>query len=456
VKSKKDISKSSTALAYAMQQTYSTAGTLTETKSVAAGVDQYQRTLTRSVGLWKPGQGRKPQQPYTNTEAMLHVPRGTVNAYVKSGSREYRMSFSGAIGMTFIQGFDGSMVPSAFGGSVKSFPMFHHKGVNPDLLSQAEVKCYNKLDQFSPEREQKVDVSVAVGERRETARLLKDCALGILNLAKVVSGFSSRSGRWEFGLADAMRESFGVNVHPAELRRRYRRRLQKLSGPRKSEILKGALTASLVADLWLTYKLAYTPLMSELGNAISAVTQKVADRDAYTYTVSARHYVQRGSMATRPIDYRSSGVQEFYVTELHGYTVTFVAAPSKRDMDRMAQLGLDNPLATAYELTTLSFVLDYFVNLGNFLEALNVPKRFEFIDGSWTQRIVRQYSTVFIGPEAKARGHASLDHTQRKVYSTFPVPIPPLSLSDRDLTAAQFLTLASLAVVKIRKLFGGG
>lgn len=419
------------------------------------GTDFYRRVLTRSTGVWKAGQGRKPEQPYQNTTAQYFTPQGVVIAYERNtGYGEHKHTFTGRIGQGFTLGFQGSMVPAHHGGSVASFPAYDAEGVNPDLLSQAEVKALNKLDQFSFEKgDASVDFAVAAGERRETARLLASASLGVLNLARAVSGFSGRGLQWEFGVANVIRDAFGVNVSPARLARKYARRRENLrKRTLRGEMTKGAATASLMADVWLTYRLGVTPLMSELDGLYNISQQKAYQRDNWSFRVSARHYVERAGVQKRGIDYKNSGFQELYVSELHGYTCTLVAAPVKKELDRLAQFGLDNLPGTIWELTTFSFVVDYFVNVGDFLSSLNVRKRFEFIDGSWTQRIVRQYSTVLSGPGTMARGFCSFDHTKRHVYTTFPVPMPPLSLSGEDLTIKRFLTMASLSIVKLRKL----
>lgn len=415
-----------------------------------SGTDRYSRVLTRSTGLWKPGEGRKPEQPYQNTQSQLKNPWGSVKVF-ETATTWHRMD--GTL-PNFFGGLRGGMNPASYGGSVKSFPMHDFTGVNPDLLSQAEVKAYLKLDGLSPEKGfGSVDLAVAMGERRETGELLHRAAVGVLNLARAVSGFSGRGRQWQFGVSEVLKDAFGVNVHPAQLARKYARRRRRLKERTLAgEITAGVAASTLMADMWLTYRLSVTPLMSEIGNAIDMVTNEVANQDGWCFRVSARHYVDKGGHVSLDIDRFHSGKQEFFVQELHGYTVTFVAAPTKRELDRLARLGLDNPASTAWELTKLSFVLDYFVSVGDFLEAINVPKRYEFIDGSWTQRIKRSYSVKIFGPESKGWGLATLDHTKRNVYSKFPVPIPPLSLNSKDVSLAKVLTMTSLVVVKIRNL----
>lgn len=411
------------------------------------------RVLTRSTGKWKPGDGRKPEQAYQNTQIFYRTPHGNVVAYERNrGYGEHRHVFKGFVGLSFQEGFQGSLVPAHHGGSVASFPDISFLGVDPDLLSQAEVKCYNKLDDL-PRGKARFDAAVAAGERRETARMLASAVVGTLNLGRAVSGFSGRGRQWEWGVAEVLRDAFGVNVHPARLRRKYQKRLEKLrKSTLRGEISRGVATSSLMADIWLTYRLGVTPLMSELDGLYNIVKHQPADPSNFTFKVTARHYRERSSSQSRGLDYKSSGRQEFFATELHGYTVTLVAAPTVAVQDTLTQFGLDNLPGTIWELTTLSFVFDYFVNVGNFLQALNVPRRFKFVDGSWTQRIVRQYSTVLSGPGTKARGVATCDHTRRYVYDKFPVPIPPLSLNGEDLTAKRFITMAALAMVKLRKL----
>lgn len=416
------------------------------------------RKLTRSVGVWKAGDGRKPEQPYENTTYVYRTLNGTVRCrypelYNPKGA-EY--VWTGAINSSLpSNGFYSGMSPSGMGGSVKSFPEGASTGVNPDMLSQAEVKAYQKLDSFSPEKgDASVDFAVAAGERRETGRLLVGATNGLWQLAKAVAaGFDNP--RDVDGIHHVLSQVFGARPNAKskrQLKRMIEERRVRLKRSGWNQALKGALISSLVADVWLMHRLAVTPLLSELEGSLNVLRQKVGLRDNWVFKVTARHYVNRSSVATKPTDTFNSGVQSFSCMELHGYTVTFVAAPLQGDVDRMAQLGLDNPLATLWELATLSFVVDYFISVGNYLEALNVPKRFEWVDGSWCQRIVRLYGNLLTGDGTKASGLVSLDHTKRVVYKTFPVPIPPLSLSGKDITLNRFLTMAALAVAKTRKL----
>lgn len=416
------------------------------------------RKLIRSVGVWKAGDGRKPEQPYVNTKHTYRQINGTVRCRAPElyNPKGALYIFTGAINSSLpSNGFYPGMSPSGMGGSVKSFPDWPSVGVNPDMLSQAEVKAYKKLDTFSLEKgDASVDFAVAAGERRETGRLLAGAAQGVLTLAKTVAaGFDNP--RDVDSITNVLSQVFGAKPtakSKRQLKRMIAERRARLKRSGFNQVLKGVLISSLVADVWLMHRLAVTPLLSELEGSLNILHQKVGLRDNWVYKVTARHYVNRSSVATKPIDTFNSGVQSFSCMELHGYTVTLVAAPLQGDIDRMAQLGLDNPLATLWELATLTFVVDYFVSVGDYLEALNVPKRFEFIDGSWCQRIVRLYGNLLVGDGTKASGVCSTDHTKRVVYQTFPVPIPPLSLSGKDITLNRFLTMAALAVAKTRKL----
>jgi hypothetical protein len=54
-----------------------------------------------------------------------------------------------------------------------------------------------------------------------------------------------------------------------------------------------------------------------------------------------------------------------------------------KELNTLGKLGLTNPLSAAWNLATLSFVVDWFIPIGDYLDALDVPMRFEHVGGAW-------------------------------------------------------------------------
>lgn len=67
------------------------------------------------------------------------------------------------------------------------------------------------------------------------------------------------------------------------------------------------------------------------------------------------------------------------------------------------QLGLANPLATAWELVSYSFVVDWFVPIGPVLNALSARAGLIFVDGSKSNRVTgyATYTNRYTGVDSK-------------------------------------------------------
>lgn len=118
----------------------------------------------------------------------------------------------------------------------------------------------------------------------------------------------------------------------------------------------------LVTQRWLEYRYGWTPLISDVNNAISAIEKK-------------RPALQTG---------RASSVQEF--TETHHYDISqawqdihvteFLAGSYTARGLGLARAMTDlpvavDPLVTAYELVPFSFVLDWFIDVGSWIQAVS-------------------------------------------------------------------------------------
>jgi hypothetical protein len=145
------------------------------------------------------------------------------------------------------------------------------------------------------------------------------------------------------------------------------------------------------------------------------------------------------------------------VSELSGYTVTLIAVPHQTALADLSRLGLTNLPALAWELTPASFIVDYFYAFGPWLQSLKIPERFVWQDGSYTHRVRRIVTTTYSGAPSVVKlspGVTTLDYTKRSVYTTWPTPIPPLSLKGTVLSDKQTVNTGLVAIAKVRALLG--
>lgn len=143
--------------------------------------------------------------------------------------------------------------------------------------------------------------------------------------------------------------------------------------------------------------------------------------------------------------------------------------------DTLVQLGshgLTNPLALAWELFPMSFVINWFLPIGNFLAGLSTPFGMEFRDGymtkyvEWTAKTTGTVSDALYHCSqndrefhyiAGAMGHKyGLDYAHTEWLECFerqlmPFPPPPVPYWDPQLNLSQIgaiLTLMTAIAVK--------
>lgn len=117
------------------------------------------------------------------------------------------------------------------------------------------------------------------------------------------------------------------------------------------------------------------------------------------------------------------------------------------------RLGLTNPVSLMYLLTPLSFVLDWFVHLGNFLQALLPPLGLVFKHG-YMSKYMRIDATIYknypiAGPNQKVLAGSGWmarwlsNGFERSLYFAFPVPSPYIDLGTN---VSQVLSIIALMV----------
>lgn len=359
----------------------------------------------------------------------------------------------------YSQLWEGSLGSGAYGndGGTTQFGMGYPYGVNrhspgvapsvnPDLLSQAEVKALNKLRDKTDAAD--LDVGLWYAERRETAELFRDGAVGFLNLARAISQKDYKKS------AQVLKDAFGVSATPSGERARQRRVEKWLKKELKKTPSLAQLTYKSVENAWLGYNLGLSPLLDDLQGAHQALLRGTLPERMVIKSVS-RHGVQEQGQDVQKFGSVMPWQVETTLSHQHGYTVTLKASPLITEIARLQRLGLTNPLGTLYQATRLTFILDYFLKFGQYLEALNVPLGFMWVEGSWTHRIVTNvtFTCRSYGGNV-AKGRWTRNHCQRKLYTNFPVPIPPLSLSGKDLTAKQATNTGVIALKSLRELVG--
>lgn len=172
------------------------------------------------------------------------------------------------------------------------------------------------------------------------------------------------------------------------------------------------------ADLYLQYKYGWKPLMQDIYGSAELLQEQVKTAFIISgYGKSASDQVQAISSdgVTRSgYGYRQCRVKLFGL--LDDYTL--------RLGDR---LGISNPLSLAWDLIPYSFVVDWFIPVGNVLEAMQPPAGVKFLGGCATTKGEIQFSctsnphpsmSMLVEPRKSHKLHS----VRRRAYGSWPKP----------------------------------
>lgn len=205
------------------------------------------------------------------------------------------------------------------------------------------------------------------------------------------------------------------------------------------------------AGRWLEVQFGWTPLISDIKGLFELSQSKLKTNkmiiSAERNLVSSYSNENICSLPTQ----RYSDSQALF-TGTRGVAVKLYATVRDEDIANLTSLGLTDPLQVAWALVPFSFLVDWALPIGSFLEALGATKgltfqsgtRTEFINGSL--KITANYTTTTEKGDGLWEKNGQLLCVRRSVYTGFPAPLPyaksPLSTSHIVSALALFRTIA--------------
>lgn len=279
------------------------------------------------------------------------------------------------------------------------FPEVEFPSIAIPSFTALSLKANSKM--LSKLKDQSINVAVALAEGKQSVNT-------IVNTAKklAAAGVAARQGNWRLA-AQALGEGESLTN---------RKRL----GKHRS-----------LAGNWLELQYGWMPLLSDIYGAAEQLAK-------YSY-VPIRVKQTAVSKADR------TEKEEFERYLQHGYTTIDTVQAVKlvvwfthtgSNIELPAALGLTNPLSVAWELVPYSFVVDWFLPVGNYLNNLDSTLGLVFVKGcethfakvTGTRKVVgytgMDGSTVVerAGTQACVREKV---FCQRKVMASFPSNIFP-------------------------------
>jgi len=198
---------------------------------------------------------------------------------------------------------------------------------NTSLSNQALISARQNL------KGMKVNLGVAFGERNQTARLIGDTA------TRMAKSFSSlKRGR----IREAMRH-LGISGQ--------KRQPRGANAPQK----------------WLELQYGWKPLLSDIYGASSALE----GREKSDWRVTAKATRSQLIEEDRWFDPTGPGLGRCRASAKCSAFVRIDALPQNEATISLASLGVTNPLSVAWELVPFSFVVDWMIPIGDWLDSLD-------------------------------------------------------------------------------------
>lgn len=215
-----------------------------------------------------------------------------------------------------------------------------------------------------------------------------------------------------------------------------------------------------IASVYLQYVYGWIPLMSDI-HGIMEMMKGSANRPLLLHgrgvsyqqaqsPVSSRYYFsEKTRINLGPMEVRGK-----VKCNLWGRI-----DPNHTTLRTINQLGLLNPLSLAYDLTPWSFVVDWFVPVGNVLAAMSAPAGLTFVDGSVSGRWSMngpyeedrdRFTVTSVQSNVLATGIANHESWRRDSLSNW--PLPGLWINSNPFAGDRPLKALALAVTNLRRL----
>lgn len=268
------------------------------------------------------------------------------------------------------------------------------------LRNAALIKVRNKL------KTQSVDLGVAFGERKRTMGLVGDTATRIGKSFRYLSRGQTRKAMDELGISSRRGQPRGGNV------------------PNK----------------WLELQYGWNPLLSDVYGACDGL----ANRNRDDWRVTAKATASATRVYTKGVDKTSPYGRSVVTTVKRSAFARLDVVPSNEVLISLSSLGVLNPLTLAWELLPYSFVVDWFLPVGNWLDSLDASIGYScrgysnsFLVRSEAKVIpagpYRYGSNNWLSEQSWTGGVKRITYLDRQVSTSIPFPSFPRFKDPRSL-----------------------
>nr|UJQ85902.1 MAG: putative maturation/attachment protein [Leviviridae sp.] len=255
-----------------------------------------------------------------------------------------------------------------------------------NLMARSDTEALVKL------KDMKVNYGEALAEARSTIRHLSNSVSQLARAFKF-----ARSGQWH--------------------------RVAKELNLRKDQILTGKSPA----NRWLEYQYGWMPLMGDIKGTIDLLNEGFRSKG---YTFSVVRQVQSEGL---PLSLTSHDANTDYSGTSRYISKTKMYCKIRNEtLASLTRIGLADPLQVAWAVVPFSFVVDWFLPVGSYLEALSATHGVDFLSGTRVSRVEFDFiassqpplnQTNVVSREGSFRSRHYGVATHRDVLVSFPLPM---------------------------------
>lgn len=299
--------------------------------------------------------------------------------------------------------------------------------------------------------------AVELGELDETAKFLKR---PFADLGELFSRMHKKVDR-----------RIGTKLHPVSPPSRSGKRMVR-NGVR-IEMEKRKYVSEILADTWLEGRYAAGPLIYSACGIAEAMATIVETLVQNVHSARGANFVISTTVEDKNADWLNDGVNNFRrgtkvvatTKNMAAYVIRYIYYPWMIDAINLARYGISptQVFSTAWELTPLSFVGDWFVNFGTWLKAMEPKPQCKILDVCYSHKFEKTvsgkdnggtYSYYSRVPMVEsANFQAKREYLKRDIVTNTLTPPTP-RLKGKMLTIAQSLDAVALLSRPIQKFFG--
>lgn len=284
----------------------------------------------------------------------------------------------------------------------------------PSASALADIRAACELKILLEIKQQKVNLAQAYAERHRTAEMIAKTIQRFVNAFKAL-----RRGNVE----EALR-----HLGAGPLSRRRQKRVNAILRRRNARPPEGEFENA--SNLWLEIQYGWRPLMNDIYESaqeiVRAQTRSPPKTKAHASIVRSFNAMLKDNGSATDKTYHTAKD----TIRVKGTMDVWFSAP---DVPRiLTELGFTNPAYLAWELTPFSFVVDWFIPIGNSINAFDATVGLSFEKGCYGVKIDYYRRSMSIGKTSTfhvTTGEAvvteQIKQFDRSVITSFPkVPVP--------------------------------